>query len=489
MKLLIATLLLSASFFSQPSFANFRLYVTLNMSECTACYNSLRHLENIDSRISLHYILPEDYRGDSAEIAANFKFPARGSYYWSDSMFSRYAYPNGLSSVTLVNENSQAIIRYALKQEFDSKATAFYNSLVNEQMELPLSAPLLSMNNGTLTYNGNELCFVNQMKNCFTKVDLKTGQEILLIKMSDTLSKAAFRSKFDNDQEWIRHRKIINDLKLPRFQLLKEQQLTPDYIYLTGVYTYFIISANKQDTGEARFEAIHQFDRNGKLLHTGVVKDKVSEFEPLVLDVLNGKGKDTVFYFSNTSPFWVENDSTVLMGVRGFASKDYPYASYFLGRYVRRGKDPNYEFKNYVNYVLPPAYKQLSYNFCNARFTEDGKFFMLPLSDELYTISEKAKPLELGLFTNKTVPANPFELENEIVMVRHDKQNFYVLFYEKMALKYAKINMSTKTKTISDISAKIEKYKLKGYATPDFFDYNYIVVPTESDKLLRFKVF
>lgn len=485
--ILIVFILLSAT---NLTWAKYQLVVAINLSECAACYNSLRHLSTIDKNIELHYVFEEAYRADSADIQSSFGLPERGKFHWSDSLYNSYVSTIGLSTVNMVNEANDARISYLLKQEFDATIAAAFNNLLKEEHIIKFSKDYFSKANHEILYEGASGYFVNELKNSFVRFDWLTGEEGRVISMSDALAQEAFKARYDNDTEWPKHRKIIDELKLPRFQLLKHAQIRGGDIYLTGIYTYFIITNNNQDTGEARFVAVHRFNEFGKLLETRVPVHPSTEFDPIVQEVYLGRySKDTAFYYFSAPPFHVESDSSLLLGMMSVSTAKYRNKRYFLARFVADATSNKYLFEEFLDYTLPQEYSNLDYDFSNARITPNGKFFALPLADTVYSTRKVLPPIPLNLFASRHLPTSPVDIRADIAAIRHDKEHFYVLYWEDKECKYAKINIKTNKKQVVSLTERFGDNKLYTFANVDCYDYNYVILPTAANELKRVKIF
>src|SRR5690554_5086761 len=234
---------------------NNNVFIVLNMLECNNCYNAISNLKKLDKNLPLRFIMKEEYAKDSADVIEilaldrfNFEF------IWSDSMYQEYLIDNMFSSVILMNEHSNDIIKLNLKEEFNLEVVNYFNKLNKEIDTFNFEERVITIGAWPILNKKHNVYIFDQLKNTLSCHSMINGKKAFEIKMTDFLSKSAFQKKYGNDEAWKENEKLLESL-----EVLKSKDFSSFFVdenlhvFILANYKVFYISPAHGDTTLANF--------------------------------------------------------------------------------------------------------------------------------------------------------------------------------------------------------------------------------------------
>lgn len=488
-------LLVLLSFFNIVTLysSDYKVIVTVNMDECSSCYNSIRFLKDLDSEFELEYVFLTEMQYDSSIIQEVLNFPEKGTFIWSDSLYKSYLFENNVSSVIFKSKHGNQQLTYSLKDDLDNYLVSYFNALLKEEEVFELPSNSFNPSSEELQLYNNDFYVLNTLQNNLIRIDRYYAIKDTVVRMDSTMMKEAYSSYFgveDFDSAFSTSIKIIKDLELRNYFSLINYRITDDTIYVLSEYLDFQINFDKADTLGIGFNVLHKFDFNGKLLET----IKLQNFDQALIDktikdINTNPESKNVFFAPDPIGFGINSNNDYLLSLYGFIGKKSKYPFYFVGIFEEDKKSNTLKFKKFFPYSLGKRFSKVGYSFSNIRFSWDGELFMNGLDDIVFHTNEPENYTDLSIFSKDEILENIQNVKNYIFYINKNKTYYYLYFLNDGQLSYARINIENMNSEIKNISfIKEEKISSKN-ALPDNIDLNYMIVPISNNKYKRIKIF
>lgn len=299
---------------------NNKVLIALNLNDCTNCVNNLRYLFNLNNEIGVVFVLPEKYKIDSIAVKESLNLSnSNYSWIWSDSLNKNLMFNGKYSSIIFIFKDSKKMIKYDLKSDLKEPLVAYFNKMSNLISDTFIfKEPILNSGTGKVLNVGTQIFTLDKTQNSISGFSMINREKEFSIKLTDSLMKIAFLTKFNTIEEFEHNLNMIKSLKLIRDRNIKAFDVNNNQISVLASYTFFRVfkpmSKSIEDTFELKFDVVHEFDLNGKYLAT-------FDVQPITVDytseefLYDPKRFDKSYYGISSLSIKIISKDVVLMNV------------------------------------------------------------------------------------------------------------------------------------------------------------------------------
>lgn len=487
LKKIILIIALIFFFISFKTAAQHKIKIVYNPNDCVNCLNNIRKIDEIKSPIQL--ILQEQYQGDSSEIMSIFEIKKQDvEVLFSDALYKVYA-PNSQKSALIINyeaTNKQYLFDLA---SLNDKKVQYINNLSQDTSKYIFEEPLVKFGTEPWTLVNNYIYTYNKFSTdvrIFNIFNLQSHKVVL----EDTIIQQHYKmlsQKYKYLKYDLNDKRIKEGIHIAGINSIPNQ----NKFCVNFKFPYWIISADHQDTAQHTFNSLEFFDNEGNHLTSRFVDQPSGLKEPI-----NERSKLSAIdanYFPLISDLKFLDTNNFILSVyaskEALASKSSSLKKYYLSFMTWDAKQDKYITKRYLKDTLPSVYNDYGYYFSNALFSEDGTYYVLPLSDVVYTI--EGPQFSLDLFKEKLFDGDQFKSKYYNLEIASDHHYIYLRYFDaiEFKLKYIKYHIKEHKIVASKILDIKSQYPLLNFVKFDSFDPNYIFVPFTKNELHRIRVF
>lgn len=441
----------------------------VNVQDCSACIAFLGNVKFIDlNKYDIFYVFSKEFSEDKQLIISTLGIDTtKSNLIFNDSIYNMHTI-NGQSSY-LVIKNNTVIKKGLIKNEFGSELVNYFNAYSSDNADTLLySGDLFYKSASHYFVKDNYLYFKNMFGGSINRVDLTTGNKI-----SYQIDKEQVLKTYDLIFSKEQQSKIFNMLKLGNIKIeptMEQYFVSEDKdIYICATLPYAEEHPNGLDTTLLSFYAIYKLGLNGAYKSTHI-------FEKYYVDYKPAAPKENKRFLIAPFGFYVRQDTlytTIIRENNGPIVDD----RYFFARFYLDNKTKRCDYSGIEKWQLPSNYDYMGYNIINPVFSNNYKYYMLPLENMLYTTGNSNISTTIDVLKYASPPQSVFEIKEVISHIAVQNTQVYVISTDFKDYYYSVKNLKT---------GKLIKDRVKIFSTDnDNKCYNIILDPYDPDYILQ----
>jgi hypothetical protein len=447
-------------------FCTSNVVIAFNLKDCINCMRALSSFEELKGVCDVSFVLPEQYRVDSALIVEKYRLHELGSSVsFSDDLFREYSY-KGASSATI--ESNYKTAQYCINlMNLDEQFIDYLKQSVKKVDTLFSGQQYLARGVDRLIFDGAKmLCFANYKREGVV-YDLIRQEPLYTITLTDTLLKTIYgksrgsAADYEKQQEWMIAERVPERFSVEDISFYK------DTVFLFTTSRYF-------EQGELDLMLMPSFSitrfYKGKYISTEMVK---------LHEYMDDKLYNNIFQFFH----YFNGIHYQSMGPEEALSN-----RYFLAKY-KYAPDGALKFQSMYPARTPDMYG----NFYSCSFPAYYRnYAVLPMVGTIYCLDDPSKNFELSYFTkDNTVTASQcnhsmyiysFVVSDNYVWLIQDNK----LSNGQYLIQFVKYDRRSQEATIAPMALESGGNTLVAF---DPIDPDYIILEWGKGHIIRRKVF